>query len=167
MKKAEKFSKRRALRDPEQGQTQFQYIRKSILFNLFTVFIISILTNSIYYNFVLNRSDLSIFHVNRLSWTSKTKPSLKSLITWSPASNYLEQSTKFKIKSYEHIFFPSFDQSAVKDDPVVTEPIFEYNKKSCKSNILIYEKKIKASKMQNVHTVFRCGFRPQIRNLLI
>lgn len=129
MSKAQRSSKKRVAQSRQPSPTFVQYIRKSILLNLFVIFVISILSNSIYYHFILNRTDLSIFHAQRLSWTStKPKPSLKSLITWSPASNYLEQSSKFKIKSYEHVFFPSFDQNDVKNEPDVPEPVSHGNK---------------------------------------
>lgn len=128
MSKAQKSSKRRVPQNAQPSPTFSQSIRKSLLFNLFIISVISILSNSIYYHFILNRTDLSIFHVHRLSWTSKPKPSLKSLITWSPASNYLEQSSKLKIKSYEHVFFPSFDHNDIKNEPVLAEPVSNNNK---------------------------------------
>ncbi|CAF0927013.1 unnamed protein product [Brachionus calyciflorus] len=93
---------------------RLDHFKNSLFFNFILLFIISILANSIYYNFILNQNSLPLsYRVKKLTYDEnpKNKPSLKSLIAWSAPSNYLEQSDdlKFEIKSYDHVFFGSID----------------------------------------------------------
>lgn len=97
----------------------FLFVRNSSFFNLFIIFIVSILSNSIYYNFFYDHSSGPYHLLNSKKLTDESsrtnllikKPSLRSLIAWSSQSNYLEPSSilKFEINSFDHVTFPSLN----------------------------------------------------------
>lgn len=93
--------------------------------NLFMFMVISIITNSIYYNFYYPRDVLRKIgtadgglKIESDAHKANSMPSLNSLITWSSSYIYYK-SQEFAIKSYEHVTFPPMDddgKSHAKDD---------------------------------------------------